>query len=118
MGEVEFAHFLTDHGLLAERGQQHAGGVESPDIKCKMLPHVHFEVKRVQAGNPYKWLEQAVRDAGPNKMPIVAHRKNGLEWIAVLPMEELLRMLILAERHLVWEAHNRGLDPDELLLGT
>jgi hypothetical protein len=119
VGEVEFAHFLTDHGLLAERGQQHSGGVEAPDIKCALLPHVHFEVKRVQAGSPYKWLEQAIRDiGGSHKMPVVAHRRNDKEWIAILPMEELVRLLILAERHLVWEAANRGIDPDELLLGT
>ena len=116
VGEVEFAHYLTDHGLPAERGQQHAGGVESPDVKCPSLPHTHFEVKRVQAGSPYKWLEQAVRDAGKGKLPAVAHRRNGKEWIAIVPMEDYVRMLILVERHHA-ELPAKQRDPDAELLG-
>lgn len=113
VGEVEFAHYLTDHGCPAIRGQQHAGGVDSPDVRCEALPHVHFEVKRVQAGNPYVWLEQAVRDAGRGKTPVVAHRKNNKEWIAILPMEDLMRFLILVEKH-----HGEvERDPDAELLG-
>ena len=97
VGELEFAHLLTDHGFEAIRGQQHAGGTDSPDVRCAGLPDVHFEVKRTQKGNPYVWLAQAIRDAGPGKMPIVAHRKNGKPWIAILPMEDLMRVLILRE---------------------
>jgi Holliday junction resolvase len=97
VGELEFAHYLTDHGFEAERGQQHAGGVESPDVKCKGLEDVHFEVKRVQSGNLYKWIEQAIKDAGPGKYHIVAHRKNHKEWLAILPMDDMMRLLILRE---------------------
>lgn len=96
-GEREFAAVLVAKGLEARRGQQFSGGKDSPDVVCNGLTNVHFEVKRVQAGNAYKWLEQACRDAGSEKLPIVAHRKNGKNWVAILPMDLLLDLLILRE---------------------
>jgi len=113
-GEREFAGVLRDHGLAETiRGQQHAGGPDSPDVRCPGLPHIHFEVKRVEAGNPYKWLEQAIRDAGPGKAPVVAHRKNNQDWIAIVPMEIMLRWLILIEKHHA-ELEEQERDPDGL----
>src|SRR5580658_1667822 len=96
-GELEFAHYLTSHGFEASRGQQHAGGNDSPDVRCAALSDVHFEVKRKEAGNPYLWVEQAIRDGGPGKLHVVAHRRNHKEWLAILPMEDLMRLLILRE---------------------
>jgi Holliday junction resolvase len=93
LGEREFAALLQAYGYEAKRGQQHAGGADSPDVICPSLEWIHFEVKRVQAGNPYDWLAQATRDAGVDKMPVVAHRRNHQEWIAVLPMEQFLQLL-------------------------
>lgn len=95
-GEREFAAVLKDRNLEARRGQQFSGGSDSPDVVCSSLTGVHFEVKRVQAGNPYVWLAQAQRDAG-KKLPVVAHRKNHKEWIAILPMDVLLDLLIIRE---------------------
>jgi Holliday junction resolvase len=94
-GELEFAHFLKAHGMTARRGQQFKGGSDSPDVVCDDLADIHFEVKRVQAGNLYKWLEQACGDAAPGKIPIVAHRKNQKDWVAILPMTDLVRLLLL-----------------------
>lgn len=92
-GELEFAEVLRNAGFLdARRGQQFAGSPDSPDVVCKALPRVHFEVKRTQAGNPYVWLAQAIEDAG-DKTPIIAHRRNGKDWIAVMSMTDLLIML-------------------------
>lgn len=96
VGEREFAALLNERGLCARRGQQFSGGSESPDVICHGLTDVHFEVKRVQAGNVYKWLEQACRDGG-KKLPVVAHRKNNKPWVAIVPMELLLDLLILRE---------------------
>lgn len=95
-GEREFAAVLKARGLEARRGQQFSGGAGSPDV-VHNLTEVHFEVKRVQAGNPYLWLEQACRDCAKGAIPIVAHRKNHKEWMAILPMEALLDLLILRE---------------------
>lgn len=100
-GEREFAAYLLAHGLEARRGQQFAGGTDSPDVVCKPLAHVHFEVKRKEEGSSavYQWLGQAGTDAGKGKLPVVAHRTNKRGWIAVLPMTDLLRLLILREAH-------------------
>lgn len=94
VGELELAHFLTDHGFPARRGQQFKGGPGSADIESDhpALAPFHFECKRAEAGNPYVWLDQAIRDAG-NKVPIVAHRRNKEDWIAILPLSDLLWMV-------------------------
>lgn len=90
-GELEFAHYLTDAGYPARRGQQFSGGKDSPDVICDSLP-VHWEVKRTECGNPYNWIEQAVRDAS-GKTPVVAHRRNGKDWLAIMPMDAFLQIL-------------------------
>jgi len=100
-GELEFAKVLADRKLSARRGQQFSGGTDSPDVVCTSLTDIHFEVKRVEAGNLYLWLEQAVRDAAGKKVPIVAHRRNNKDWVAVLPMSDLLDLLILREGTLI-----------------
>lgn len=93
-GERELAKFLKDRGLIARRGQQFSGGPGSPDVVTESyeLRDVHLECKRVEAGNPYKWLEQAIRDAD-GKIPVVAHRKSRQDWIAILPLDDLIRIL-------------------------
>lgn len=92
-GELELAKFLRDRGYEgARRGQQFSGGTDSPDVVCPGLGDYHFECKRVQSGSLYLWLEQAKRDA-VTKIPIVAHRKNNQEWVAILRLEDLLKLL-------------------------
>jgi Holliday junction resolvase len=99
--EREFAKVLAERKLCARRGQQFSGGTDSPDVVCTSLTDIHFEVKRVEAGNLYIWLAQAIRDAGDKKVPIVAHRRNQQDWVAVLPMSDLLDLLILREGTLI-----------------
>jgi Holliday junction resolvase len=94
--EREFAAVLRARDLDARRGQQFAGGNDSPDVVCTGLTGIHFEVKRVQAGNPYRWLEQAQRDGG-KKTSVVAHRRNGKQWIAIVAMDDMLDLLQLRE---------------------
>ena len=93
-GERELANFLDDHGFPANRGQQHAGSPDSPDIKCPALTSLglHIECKRVEAGNLYSWLKQAIRDAG-SKIPVVMHRRNKEEWVVVLRLKDFLKLL-------------------------
>lgn len=90
VGERELAAFLREYGYEARRGQQYAGGGTSPDVVSD-LPDIHIEVKRVEAGNLYKWLEQAKRDAaGTGKTPVVFHRKNREDWVVVLDAHDFL----------------------------
>lgn len=91
-GELELAAFLKDRGLIARRGQQFKGGGDSPDVVCDALPTLHLECKRVEQGNLYLWLAQAKRDAGA-KVPVVAHRRNRQEWVAILTLDDLLKLL-------------------------
>lgn len=91
-GERELAHFLSDRGFPSVRGQQHAGGSESPDVRVQGLDDIHFECKRTERTNLDDWMTQAKRDAG-DKIPVVAHRKNRGEWVAILPLDALLSIL-------------------------
>ena len=97
-GELEFVHFLKDRGIEARRGQQFAGGTDSPDVVVGgCLLGVHVEVKRKEAGNPYDWLDQACTDADICKVPIVAHRRNDKRWIVILDARDFIN--IMEERH-------------------
>ena len=92
-GELELAKVLREHGFdEARRGVQYSGGGDSPDIVG--LPGFHVECKRVESGNLYTWLDQAVRDSdGTGRVPVVAHRKSRRAWVAVLLLDDFLRLV-------------------------
>lgn len=93
-GEREFANHVKARGHEgARRGQQFCGGPSSPDVVIPEYPGFHFEVKRVEAGNPYVWLQQAKDDAAAGSVPVVAHRRNREEWIAVVRLDDLLDLI-------------------------
>jgi hypothetical protein len=91
-GEREAASFLTDEGFPARRGCQFAGSPDSPDILCAALDRIHFEVKRTQRTDLYGWLAQAKADAG-RKLPVVLHRRNDAQWVAVLDARDFLALV-------------------------
>jgi Holliday junction resolvase len=91
-GEREFAAFLRSYGIEARRGQQFAGGNDSPDV-VHSIPDIHFEVKRTEKVKLWEWLEQAYRDAKGEEAPVIAWRRNQGRWIAILPMCELMVLL-------------------------
>lgn len=99
-GEREFAAYLREHGYAAKRGVQYHGGPDSPDVIG--LPGVHIEVKRTEQLRLYDWLDQARNDAGP-QIPLIAHRKNGKGWVAIMPMDDFIRLYELAHERLVIE---------------
>jgi Holliday junction resolvase len=88
-GELELAHWLVERGFDARRGQQFRGGDDSPDIITN-LPY-HIEVKRTERLQLYDAMEQAIRDSGGD-VPIVAHRRNRGEWLAIMRLEDLLAL--------------------------
>jgi hypothetical protein len=93
VGEREFAALLREHGFDARRGQQFAGGADSPDVVSDALAWLHVEVKRVQNLNLTDACVQASGDSG-GKPWVVAHRRNHAPWLITLRAElffELLR---------------------------
>ena len=92
-GELELAHWLTDRGYPARRGQQFKGTPDSPDIVCESLGDIHIECKRVETFNAYKALEQAKGDASSDQTPAVFHRRNGKDWVVVVSAEDFLKFL-------------------------
>lgn len=91
-GELEVAHFLTDRGFPARRGQQVKGTEDSPDVECIPLDDYHIEVKFTERFNLYAALNQAMEDA-PGKIPLVIHRRKRQPWVAVLPLSDFLDLL-------------------------
>ena len=93
-GELEFAEFLRAYGVPAKRGQQFKGGTDSPDVVAGgSMSNIHIEVKRVQKGNIYPWLDQACKDADICKIPVVAHRKNNRRWVAIMDMRDFINFM-------------------------
>ena len=90
-GELEFASVLRKYGYEdARRGVQYHGGQDSPDVVG--VEGVHFEVKRCEKTDLYAWVEQARRDAGKD-LPVVVHRKNRGEWLAIMTVDDFMRLL-------------------------
>jgi Holliday junction resolvase len=90
-GERELAHLLNDNGFPAKRGQQFAGGSNSPDVISEDFPF-HIECKRVERLDLYGAMTQAIGDAG-DKPPCVAHRRNNSEWLFTCRLTDLLELL-------------------------
>lgn len=92
-GEREWRDQLRAAGYTARRGQQFAGGTDSPDVICEELASViHWEVKRVESLNLAAAMAQAQRDCA-GKVPVVAHRKNSQPWLVTLPAEALFKLM-------------------------
>ena len=89
-GERELAQILREYGYDAHRGQQFAGGVDSPDV-CG-LPGIHIECKRVEALNIHQAYFQAVRDAAGQKIPAVFHRRNRETWLVTLSLHDFMEI--------------------------
>ena len=90
-GEREAAAaWATVMGCRARRGQQFSGGTDSPDVVSD-YGNIHLEVKRVERGNPYWWVEQAERDCG-GKIPLVLHRKDRRDWLVVMRLADVPRL--------------------------
>jgi len=95
VGEREAAAEISRlFNVQARRGQQYCGGPGSPDVVG--LPGVHVEVKRAEKQRFYDWIEQAVADSmvinGESNVPLVVHRTNGREWLAVVRLDDLPRL--------------------------
>ena len=91
-GERMWRDELREAGFTARRGQQFAGGTDSPDVICEELKNLHMEVKFVDKLNLEKACEQAERDAGL-KAWIVAHKRNGKHWKVTMDAGTFFQLL-------------------------
>jgi len=89
-GERQWRDELRAQGYEARRGQQFSGSPDSPDVVCKQLDWIHFEVKRVGRMALVEWMGQAQRDAG-TRVPVVAHRLNRGPWLVTLRLFDRAR---------------------------
>lgn len=92
-GELEFAAVLQEHGVDARRGQQYAGGGDSPDVVHDLGP-VHFEVKRTEALRIWDAYGQAEGDAPEGHVPVVAWRNSRRPWMVTLSLEDFLNIYL------------------------
>lgn len=94
VGERELAAEVERlFGVEARRGCQNAGGPDSPDVKHD-LEGIHIECKRVERLSLYPAMEQAVKDAGEEDIPMVCHRKNHQPWLAVVRLDDLPELAV------------------------
>jgi len=92
-GERQWRDELRANGYAARRGQQFSGSPDSPDVICDALPWLHFEVKAVEKLNIEDAMEQARHDGGPNKIPIVAHKRNFRPWLVTMDAQTFFNFL-------------------------
>jgi hypothetical protein len=60
-------------------------------------PGVHWQVKHVESLNIWKALEQAITEADPKDVPVVAFKRNRSPWFAAMELDELIPLLRLKE---------------------
>ena len=91
-GERELCQYLNDHGIPAHRNDQRCilGGLDNPDIS---IDGYHVEVKRTEQFRLYDAMNQAIRDANGHAVPVVVHRRNKSGWVAVLRIDDFIRLL-------------------------
>ena len=87
-GERELAKELQKYGYTARRGQQYS--VKSGDADVVGVPGLHIECKRVERLNIGEALEQSMRDASDDEIPVVMHRKNRQGWKVSLSLSDFM----------------------------
>lgn len=92
-GERQWRDELRANGYAARRGQQYAGGADSPDVVCDELSWAHMEVKFTERFNLYDALDQAIHDAGVKRVPFVMHKRNFRRWVVVMEGETFFRLV-------------------------
>jgi hypothetical protein len=90
VGEREWSSKCKEQGYDTKRGQQFCGLNGDADVIG--LDGIHQEVKRVEKLNLYDAMEQSIRDAKENEIPIVAHRKNNCSWLVTMESDSFFKL--------------------------
>ena len=89
-GELELSNKLKEYGFETRRGQQFCGANGDADVIG--LDGIHIEVKRCENLSIYNAVDQAKNDKKENEIPVVFHRRNRKEWLAILPLDEFIKL--------------------------
>lgn len=81
----ELFPFLAD---TLRRGQQHAGGPDSPDVVG--FPGWHIEAKHVEKLNVWDMMAQAERDAAPGSVPVGIFKRNRSRVYVCFELDQIL----------------------------
>lgn len=95
--ELEIAQILRDAGWNDARRTSDGRAQSTRGDIANGPEGVHIEVKRQEALNVPKALRQIEADANPLDIPVLIHRPSRQEWMATLPLDELLPLLKLRE---------------------
>lgn len=91
-GERALAHYLSDRGFEARRGQQFKGTSESPDVECKPLSRWLIECKLVEKLQLLKAFLKCKSECNVLQKPIVMHKVNQGPWLATMALEDFLKL--------------------------
>lgn len=92
LGELEVRDLLRRFGFDARRGQQFAGGGDSPDVIHSMTGF-HIEVKRTESLSLYEAMAQADADRKTHEDAIVFHRRSKKPWLVIMDAERFLALM-------------------------
>lgn len=89
---------LNEAGFTGSyRDAQQGFGVDGngyhPDTVCPMLPLLHSEVKGVEKLNVRQAMAQSIEDAGEQRVPIVAWKKNNADWLVVMKADDFFQLV-------------------------
>ncbi len=90
-GEREVVELLKAKGWTEAHRNFASGGYGGADIVN--VPGYAFEVKFHERTSIWPWIEQVKEAASPTETPIVAFRRSRSEWMACLPLEDLLALM-------------------------
>ena len=90
-GELEVASIFQKRGFDCDR-TPNSGGLRIRGDLHGTVP-AHLEVKRQETARPWVWFDQAASEAPGGVTPVVAFRRNNSPWLAIVPLEELARLM-------------------------
>jgi hypothetical protein len=92
--ELALAQVLVPYWPEVVRNLDQFGKNKADLLNCA---GVHWQVKHVESLNIWKALNQAITEAAPTDIPVVAFRRNRSQWYAALQLDELIPLLRLKE---------------------
>jgi Holliday junction resolvase len=92
-GELEVARIFQAHGFDCDR-TPNSGGLRIRGDLHGDLP-VHVEVKRQETARPWAWAKQAREESPAGATWLVAMRRSHDEWLAMLPLARVVRLLAI-----------------------